>query len=152
MFFSLVTPVVHLPGSRFVLGSGSVAGDQGGNAGVATCVRVDVKIQLFTLYTPQKTQLMIKLISLSSFYKGSLWKNNMESKKLEVDGSDDFPFHRCDFQLPAVSFGGWLSMQEGDENHIPKPFEQGGGWTPSAFTILLAPLSMGTMCILVPSS
>ena len=37
----------------------------------------------------------------------------MESKNLEVDGSDDFPFHRGDFQLPAVSFGAGYRCKKG---------------------------------------
>ena len=77
---------------------------------------------VYTIYTPPKTQLMIKLISLSSFYKDSLWKNNMESKKLEVDGSDDFPFHRGDSQLPAVSFGGGYRCKKGRKPYNTKTF------------------------------
>ena len=37
---------------------------------------------------------------------------NMEPKVMEVDGSDDFPFQRGDFQVPAVNFQlGWFNHE-----------------------------------------
>ena len=49
---------------------------------------------------------MIGSLNVMSWHFDPPSKTHILNPKMEVDGSDVFPFPRCDFQVPAVKFRG----------------------------------------------